>query len=77
MTISLEEKIRTLALEHGINSSPNSLDQMAQAITKLAGDDVALDDVSMLIVNLSKAGHLSTQEALQWMALWQDEKRSV
>ena len=74
MTSTIEQHIRNLAQQHNIHSQPTQLDDMGNAITRLAGDDVVLDEVEMLIVHLGQQGHLTGKEALALISNWQDHK---
>lgn len=76
MTSAIEPHIRNLAQQHNITSHTTSLDEMGNSITRLAGDDVVLDEVEMLIVHLGQQGHLSGLEVVQYASAWQDEKRN-
>lgn len=77
MNTSVEQTIRDLATQHGVTATLTSLDHMGNAITRLAGDDVILDEIEMLIVHLGQAGHISGKDVLQLATAWQDEKRSI
>lgn len=57
--------ILTMAHQHGVKYTPNAGDVWAQNITRLADDDVTLDEVELLLVALQRAGHLSRPEALK------------
>ena len=57
--------IRTLATERGIVYTPTARDAWAQDVTRLADDDVTLDEVELLLIELQRAGHLSRPEALK------------
>lgn len=60
----IEQQIRDLADQHGITAERDRMGRMAQKITELSGDDVALDEVEQLIVNLAKSKVISNREAL-------------
>lgn len=49
------EDIRQLAREHGMTYEASALDAWADQVTRLAGDDVELDDVENLLVALVRA----------------------
>ena len=57
--------IRALAKRHRIAYSQTGTDVWAYHVTRLAGDDVVLDDVEQLLIALQRAGHLSRPEALE------------
>ena len=58
-------EIVSLAQKHGVTYRPTTTDAWAQTVTRLAGDDVALDDIELLLIALERAGQLSRQEALR------------
>jgi hypothetical protein len=60
---SAKERIFALARAHGVVYQPDALDDLADAFTRLAGDDVELDDTELLLLALERAGCLSTDEA--------------
>lgn len=51
-----EQAVRDLANAHQIRAGRTSLDEWADDVTRLAGDDVALDEVEELIVGLRRSG---------------------
>ena len=57
--------IRALAHRYGVTYTQTETDVWAEHVTRLAGDDVALDDVELLLIALQRAGHLSRPEALK------------
>jgi hypothetical protein len=61
--LSAKERIHALARIHGVVYQPDQLDDLADAFTRLAGDDVELDDTELLLLALERAGCLSTKEA--------------
>jgi hypothetical protein len=60
---SAKERIHALARDHGVVYQPDPLDDLADAFTRLAGDDVDLDETELLLLALERAGCLSTKEA--------------
>jgi hypothetical protein len=58
-----KERIHALARVHGVVYELEPLDDLADAFTRLAGDDVELDDTELLLLALERAGCLSTKEA--------------
>lgn len=60
---SVAEEIRALARRHGVVYAPTPLDELGNAITRLAGDDVELDDTERLLLALRRAGYLTSAEA--------------
>lgn len=57
--------IRALAARYGIAYTQTKTDVWANHVTRLAGDDVALDDIELLLIALQRSGHLSRPEALK------------
>ncbi len=62
--VKTAETIRALAARHGIAYVATGTDEWAAHITRLAGDDVALDSVELLLIELQRTGHLTNPEAL-------------
>ena len=56
--------IRALAERHKVSYFPTEIDTWAQSVTRLAGDDVELDEIELLLIALQRAGHLSRPDAL-------------
>jgi hypothetical protein len=50
---SAKDEILALAREH---------DELGNAMCRLAGDNVKLDDTELLLLALERAGHLSTKD---------------
>lgn len=73
--ISVASQIRNLAKSHNVTAERDSMSRMAVAITRLAGDDVELDNVEQLLVNLKRKGVLSKSEALSIQGDYLQEKR--
>jgi hypothetical protein len=60
---SVAEEIRALARQHGVVYEPTPLDELGNAITRLAGDDVELDETQLLLVALVRAGVLTKEKS--------------
>lgn len=60
-----EATIRALAERFKIAYAETATDAWSAHVTRLAGDDVALDKVELLLIALQRAGHLSRPEALR------------
>jgi hypothetical protein len=58
------ETIRALADRHGVAYAATSTDEWASHITRLAGDDVSLDHIELLLIQLERSGHLTRPEFL-------------
>jgi hypothetical protein len=56
--------IRALADRHRAAYVQSATDVWAHHVTRLAGDDVQLDEIELLLIALQRAGHLSRAEAL-------------
>jgi len=56
--------IRALADQHRIAYVQSAADVWAHHASRLAGDDVQLDEIELLLIALQRAGHLSRAEAL-------------
>lgn len=50
--ISVANRVRRLAQSHNVTAEPDGISRMAVAITRLAGDEVQLDNIQQLVVNL-------------------------
>lgn len=74
---SIEQHIRNLAQQHNITSDVTSLDDMGNTITRLAGDEVVLDEVEILIVHLGQQRHITGAQVLQYAQAWRKEKTNV
>jgi hypothetical protein len=56
--------IRALAARHKVSYVETTTDVWAHHVTRLAGDDVQLDEIELLLIALQRAGHLSRPDAL-------------
>jgi hypothetical protein len=56
--------IRALAERYNVVYRPTTTDAWAQHVTRLAGDDVELDDTELLLIALQRAGHISRTDAV-------------
>ncbi len=61
--LSVKAEILALARVHGIAYQPTALDDLGNVITRLAGDDVQLDEPGFLLLALRRAGHITSSEA--------------
>ena len=57
--------IISLAQQHGVSYTPTATDAWARDVTRLADDDVVLDDIELLLIALQRAGHLNRMDALR------------
>jgi hypothetical protein len=60
---SAAAQIRALAQRHHVTYQETALDLFGSHVTRLAGDDVTLDEPALLLLALRRAGHISSQEA--------------
>jgi DNA invertase Pin-like site-specific DNA recombinase len=58
-------EILALAKKYGVSYTRTADDAWAQGVTRLADDDVTLDDIELLLIELQRTGHLSRPEALR------------
>jgi hypothetical protein len=63
-------RIRKMALEHQVAYVRAPRDALAHDITRLAGDDVQLDEIEQLLIALQRSGHLSRTEMVQLQAAY-------
>ena len=61
--LSARETIHQLAAMHGITHQRAALDELGDAITKLSGDAVVLDETEWLLVMLDRAEVLKGTES--------------
>jgi hypothetical protein len=64
-----------MAQEHQVAYSRTEHDLLAQHITRLAGDDVQLDEIEQLLIALQRDGHLTRAEMIQLQANYLREAR--
>jgi hypothetical protein len=68
-------RIRKLARKHHVRYVRTSNDMLAHHITRLAGDDVELDEIEQLLIALQRAGHLSRNELVRLQASYLREAK--
>jgi hypothetical protein len=69
-----EQAVRDLARQHQISASRTELDDWADDVTRLAGDNVHLDEVEELIVALRRAGFVDGVELTRLHSRYLDER---
>lgn len=69
------DAVLSLAKRHGITYVPTARDDWARDVTRLADDDVTLDDIELLLVELQRTGYLSHREALGLQAEYLHEDK--
>ncbi|HZR61193.1 MAG TPA: hypothetical protein VFA80_09630 [Xanthobacteraceae bacterium] len=72
---AIAARIRKMAEEHHVAYVRTSRDTLAHDITRLAGDDVQLDEIEQLLIALQRSGHLSRAEMVQLQAAYLREAR--
>ena len=75
-SISANETIRALAERHKIAYVETATDVLCHHITRLAGDDVELDETQRLLIALERAGAISGRDAVRLHAAYLNEARS-
>jgi hypothetical protein len=68
-------RIRKMALEHHVAYVRTERDMLAHHITRLAGDDVELDEIEQLLIALQRIGYLSRAEMILLQANYLREVR--
>jgi len=69
--VRMSDKMKTaaiiinLARQHGVSYTATPNDDWARNVTRLADDDVRLDEVELLLIGLQRSGYLSRPEALR------------
>ncbi len=61
--LSAKDEILALARQHGVSYEPTELDQLADDMARLSGEDGKLDEVEEILLALERAGKISTPEA--------------
>jgi hypothetical protein len=69
-------RIRNLARKYHVAYAQTRSDVLAHHITRLAGDDVELDEVEQLLIALHRSGHLTRVEMVQLQASYLREIKS-
>lgn len=72
---AIATRIRKMAQEHHVAYVWTPRDALAHHITRLAGDDVQLDEIEQLLIALQRSGHLSRVEMVQLQAAYLREAR--
>lgn len=72
---AIATRIRKMAQEHHVAYVRTPRDALAHHITRLAGDDVQLDEIEQLLIALQRSGHLSRVEMVQLQAAYLREAR--
>ena len=67
--------IRELARKHHVRYVRTGNDTLADHITRLAGDDVELDEIEYLLIALQRGGYLSRSELVRLQANYLNEAK--
>jgi hypothetical protein len=68
-------RIRELARKFHVAYVGTQTDRLAHHITRLAGDDVELDEIEQLLIALQRAGHLTRIEVVRLQASYLREAK--
>jgi hypothetical protein len=69
-------RIRKMARDNHVVYRRTERDALAHHITRLAGDDVELDEIEQLLVALHRSGHLTRTEMIKLQASYLREAKS-
>ena len=72
---AIAARIRKMAQEYHVAYVGTQSDALAHHITRLAGDDVQLDEIEQLLVALQRSGRLTRVEMVQLQASYLREAR--
>lgn len=61
-TVDVARFVQELARRYKVAYIPNAMDQWAETVTRLAGDDVRADSTEDLLIALKRAGKISTTD---------------
>lgn len=75
--LSAAAEIRALAAKHGVKPFRSQLDDWADAVTRLAGDDVELDEIHELLIALSRAGVIDGETQMKLFGRYAKEQRAA
>lgn len=70
-----ESTIRELAEKHKVAYKETATDVLGHHITRLAGDDVTLDETELLLLALERAGYVSGRDAVRLHANYLHEAK--
>lgn len=68
--------IRNLAVTYHISYRPTATDRLATHITRLAGDEVAFDDIEKMLVGLARAKKITRRQMTLLQARYLRESRT-
>lgn len=73
--VGVKEFIERFAAARGVVYQRSHLDDLAETITRLSGDDIQLDPTEKLLVTLKRKGHLSGPQIMRLLANYLKERR--
>jgi hypothetical protein len=76
-TSGLKEYVHRLALVHGVVYKKTAGDAFAEAVTRLADDNVFTDDVENIIVELKRSHVIDSKTMVQLLGSYFDELQHV
>lgn len=72
----VKDYVKNLALAHNIVYTKTPGDAWAEAVTRLAGDDVVTDDIEDIIVALKRAHVIDAETMVVLLGNYLDEKKN-
>ena len=76
-TLEVRQFIDRLAKAHGVDHKRSGLDDFAEAVTRLAGDETMLDQTSRLLVELKKRNIINNQQLARLVTNYLAEDANV
>lgn len=73
--VGVKDFIERFAAARGVVYQRTRLDDLAETITRLSGDDVQLDPTEKLLVTLKRKGHLSGPQIMRLLANYLKERK--
>lgn len=73
----LEDYITNLAHQHGVHYDKTSDDALAEVITRLADDEVEMDQIELLLLALERAGVIASENVVPLHINYLREKLNV
>lgn len=70
------DQILALATEHGVTAELDRIDNIANTLSGLSGDDVKLDEIEVLLVHLARKEIISQEELFSLLEGYLDESKS-
>ncbi|MEQ1667929.1 MAG: hypothetical protein ABL868_05690 [Sulfuriferula sp.] len=76
-TRGLTKYIIDLAKQHGVKYVKTSADELAEVITRLADDNVEMDEIELLLIALERAGVVASEQVVPLHVNYLQEKLNV